>query len=86
MGINITRQCSNCLFCLTSNKGIKLKCISYWFAGEQNQPSTSSAADMGEEFQESEDFIQPRSRSRRGRKKLVIEESQEDESQQVLKG
>lgn len=86
MGINITRQCSNCLFCLTSNKGIKLKCISYWFAGEQNQPSTSSAADMEEEFQESEDFIQPRSRSRRGRKKLVIEESQEDESQQVLKG
>lgn len=86
MGINITRQCSNCLFCLTSNKGIKLKCISYWFAGEQNQPSTSSAADMEEEFQESEDFIQPRSRSRRGRKKPAIEESQEDESQQVLKG
>ena len=41
---------------------------------------------MEEEFQESEDFIQPRSWSRRGRKKLVIEESQEDESQQVLKG
>ena len=41
---------------------------------------------MEEEFQQSEDFIQPRSRSRRGKKKLVIEESQEDESQQVLKG
>lgn len=86
MGIIITRQCSNYLFCLTSYKGIKFKCFYTGFAGEQNQPSTSSAADMGEEFHESEDFIQPRSLSRRGRKKLVIEESQEDESQQVWKG
>ena len=30
-GYIITRQCSNYLFCLTSYKGIKLKCFLYWF-------------------------------------------------------
>jgi len=48
----------------------------------KSKPSTSTAVDDEEDLQDS-DLIQPRSRSKRGRKKPVIKESQEDGSQQA---
>ncbi|KAL9980282.1 hypothetical protein ACROYT_G008844 [Oculina patagonica] len=51
--------------------------------GDQSKPSTSTAADVEDYLPDSEDLIPPpRSRSKRGRKKPVIEESQEETSQQ----
>ena len=52
--------------------------------GGKYQSSTSTAADMEDYLPDSEDLIsQPRSRSKRGRKKPVIKDSQEEASQQV---
>ncbi|KAJ7387507.1 Mediator of DNA damage checkpoint protein 1 [Desmophyllum pertusum] len=55
--------------------------------GDKSKPSTSTAANEEDDLADSEDLILPsRSRSKRGRKKPVIEESQEEASQQLEKG
>lgn len=51
--------------------------------GDKNKPSASPAVDVVHDSQESEDVMPRRSRSRRGRKKPVIEDSQGEAREQV---
>lgn len=58
-----------------------------WFCfilDDKSKPSSSSTVDADDYLPDSEDLIlQPQSRSNRRRKKPVIEESQDETSQQV---
>ena len=51
--------------------------------GDKSKPSASPAVDVVDDSQESEDVTPRRSRSRRGRKKPVIEDSQGEACEQV---
>lgn len=56
----------------------------YFTLGGKSKPSTSTAADVEDYLPDSEDLIPPpQSRSKRGRKKPVIKDSQEEASKQV---